>query len=239
MHSKSSVAGGRLRSEVARFVASLDHRLVLKTLQEEGLDALPVLAFPHDGCVLKVSPFPKSDGARGKPGLRPVGVTGLDGARMVDNRTPTRDAVKEKARRYGRFRRPYVVAVNAVDQHLDKIDIMEALFGSESFLFRRGHGGQSEPEIIRQPDGAWVGPRGVINTRVSAVLVVSSLTPWSAAAYSPELYLNPNARYPYSGPLLTLPSHRPVGERLERFAGRDAREILGLAEGWPLNLAVA
>lgn len=197
---------------------------------------MPVLAFPDDGCVLKISPFPKN-AARGKPGLRPVGVTGLDGARMVDNRTPTRDAVRGKAGRYGKFRRPYVVAVNAVDQHLDKIDIMGALFGPESVVFRRGDGHQSEHELARQPDGAWV--RRPINTRVSAVLVVSSLIPWSAAARSPELYLNPYARYPYSGPLLTLPSHRPVSGHVEQFPGREAREVLGLADGWPLNLAVA
>jgi hypothetical protein len=232
----SSVPGRKLRSEVARFLASLDHGLVLKTFQEHGLDALPVLAFRHDGCVFKISPFPKSNGARGKSGLRPVGVMGLDGARFVDHKAPTRDAVKEKARYYGRFRRPFVVAVNAPDHHLDKIDIMEALFGSETFVLRGGQGVQSEPEMIRQPDGAWVGPRGRTNTRVSAVLVVSSLTPWSAAAYSPELYLNPYARYPYVGPLLTLPSHRPVGERLERFAGRDGRELIDLPEGWPLVL---
>jgi hypothetical protein len=234
---KSSFPGRRLRSEVARFLASLDHGFVQKTLYDHGLDALPVLAFPHDGCVLKISPFPKSDGARGKPGLRPVGVTGLDGARMVDNRTPTRDAVRDKARRYGRFRRPFIVAVNAADQHLDEIDFMGALFGQEVVVLRRGKGPESEIEMRRRPDGAWVSPRKPVNTRVSAVLVTSSLSPWSAAARSLELYVNPYARFPYSGPLLTLSSHRPVNGRIERFPGREAREVLGLAQGWPLNLA--
>ena len=205
-------------------------------MHEEGLDALPALSFPHDGCLLRISPLAKSQGARGKPGLRPLGMMGLGEVRWIDNRSPTRDAVKRKAGRYGVFRRPFVVAVNAVDQHLDKINIMESLFGQETFVFRRDGTPDVEPEMLRRPDGAWVGPRGPINTRVSAVLVASSLTPWSAAARSPELYLNPFARIPYSGALLTLTSHRPVGSRMERVDGNEAGRILGLPEGWPLNL---
>lgn len=226
----------RLRHEVARFLESLDYPNVLRAMHQEGLEALPALAFQHDGCVLRISPMAKSEEARGQPGLRPLGIMGLGEVRWVDNRGPAREAIKGKAGRYGTLGRPYIVAVNAADQHLDKTNIMEALFGQETFAFRRGSNSDSEPEMIRKPNGAWFGPRGPINTRVSAVLIVSSLAPWSASVRSPELYLNPFARYPYSGPLLSLTSHRSVGTRMEKFPGREAREVIGLPEGWPLNL---
>ncbi len=227
---KSPIPARRLRHEVRLFLRSLEYSKVNETMHQGGLDALPTLEFEHDGCLIQVSPMAKSEEARGKPGLRPLGIMGLGEVRWVDNRGPLREAIRRKASRYGPIRRPYVIAVNAVDQDLDKTSIMEALFGQETFVLRQVDGSPSEPEMIRQRNGAWFGPPGPINTRVSAVLVVSSLSPWSASVRCPELYLNPYARHSYSGPLLSLPSHRPVGGHLERAPGREAREVLGLPD---------
>lgn len=236
---RSPIPGRQLRQEVTRFLESLDYPTLLQVLREEGFEALPTLVFEHDGCSLRIAPLAKSEEARGRPGLRPLGLTGLGEVRWIDNRGPTREAIKRKAGRYGPLRRPYIVAVNAADQHLDQTNVMEALFGQETFLFRRGAQSNTEPEMIRRPDGAWFGPNGPVNTRVSAILIISSLSPWSAAARSAELYLNPYARYPYDGPLLALTCHRPVGNLMVRIAGREAREVLELPEGWPLNLSTA
>jgi hypothetical protein len=158
-------------------------------------------------------------------------------ASMIDDRTPLRDKVRAKANRYGRIRRALLIAVNAAGRHLDKIDIMEALFGKEAFTLPRSESGDfGEPVMTRIPDGAWVGPRGPRNTRVSGVLIVSSLLPWTVAVSQPVLYLNPWAKYPLIPGLERLETHRPVGDKMIGTAGEPTHEILELPERWPFDL---
>ena len=84
----------------------------------------------------------------------------------------------------------------------------------------------------RQLDGAWIGPGGPVNTRVSAVLVVSSLIPWSVRAYTPEVYHNPWAKYPLKA-LSELSTAQVVNGRIKKTQGLSAVEIFELAPNWP------
>jgi hypothetical protein len=89
-------------------------------------------------------------------------------AQIVDNRSAIIGAVEKKAERYGDLDAALVVAVNAVNQHLDRDDMIEALFGSDYVTV-----GGDPPGVIgtgRSPNGAWYGPAGPRNTRVSAAL---------------------------------------------------------------------
>jgi hypothetical protein len=40
-------------------------------------------------------------------------------------------AVKAKAKQYGEFTLPFLIAINVVDGHCDNIDIMDALYRDE------------------------------------------------------------------------------------------------------------
>jgi hypothetical protein len=53
-----------------------------------------------------------------------------------------------------------VVAVNANVFHLDRIDIMQALFGQEQFIFDSSKVYQG-PKMTRAPNGVWYGPHGI------------------------------------------------------------------------------
>lgn len=216
---------------VRRLLRGLDPDAVGEQLRAGGLDALPACVYEHDGWVLEVRALPKSPAARGQPGLRPLG-SRFYGVQEVDLRTPLRDAVLKKARRYGALESPYVVAVNAVAQHLHNIDVMEALFGKEQF-FVSAADPHAEPRMERARDGALVGPKGVQNARVSAVLVVSALRPWHAAQAEPAVYHNPWAERPALDALRPLPRYVPVGTKMQHENGTDAATLLALPTGWP------
>lgn len=162
---------------------------------------------------------------------------------MVDDRRALRDAILDKATRYGDVKDPYVVAVNAVSQDLDDIAIGEALFGKETFIFPiRGDGmlhdeADDQPRLRRLPDGAWTSSSGPRNTRVSAVLIVSHLMPWTIATAQPRLYHNPRARRPYTGELTRLPQAVPHAGRMEKRDGVSAANLFGLSQGWPRSTA--
>lgn len=186
------------------------------------------------GWSVTYSLIPKSPAARGRPGLRPIGSI----ARNLDHKellSTVRAAVKTKASRYGRPSMPYVVAINAIAcrwalPSLDVQDGKEALYGSEIIVCSRE---LPKPRLDRARDGAFLGPSGPIYTRVSAVLLVSALTPWSVASQDPVLYHHPWAEYPGEFMLGRLPSvFRPPTPSLYA-PGCDATELFGLPPGWP------
>lgn len=231
----NAVPRKRLKRILTTFLNAQDPDECYRLLKEGGLDRLPRLPFSHAGWDIDFIPIPKSPQLRGRPGVRPIGAQ-LFGAEMVEDQVALRNAIVEKATRYGILGQPYVIAVNAVAQLLDDIDIAEALFGKETFVFRRNDAAPSseaQPELIRLGDGAWTSPRGSRYTRVSAVLIVSSLAPWTVADAQPRLYHNPWAKRPCTTELTRLPQSIPDGGRMEKRDGVSTIELFGLREGWP------
>jgi hypothetical protein len=231
----TAVPRRNLKRTLTAFLRSQDPDECHRLFKEGGLDHLPRLSFSHGGWEIDFFPIAKSPRLRGKPGVRPIGAQ-LFEAEMVDDRSAIRDAIVEKATRYGNLGQPYVIAVNAVTQLLDNIDIGEALFGKETFVFRRDDAtssGKAEPELRRLGDGAWTSPLGSRYTRVSAVLIVSSLAPWTVADAQPRLYHNPWAKRPCTTELTRLPQAIPNSGRIEHRDGVPTAELFELRAGWP------
>ena len=200
----------------------------------------PRLDFEHDGCRLQISLFPVSEGHRGASDHRPIGILGSGVARMVAHWMSIRDGIKAKASRYGRLKQPYLVAVNASGQSAEQIDVMQALFGQETVVFTTADGRlQGEPRLSRTPNGVWAGPKGPVNRRVSGILCVGSLLPWTIAVHRPAIYHNPWARHPLGNHLMFLDNHRPVDNQMVLAEGQRLETIMRLPKDWPSELVSA
>lgn len=236
---RTPIPGARIRKAVESWLRDVDYTAVRNAVQG-GDYKTPSLEFEHDGCRLQISLFPVSEGRRGAADHRPIGVLGSGVARMVENWTSIRDGIKAKASRYGRLRQPYLVAVNAADQSAEQIDVMQALFGQETVVYDtidgRMHG---EPRLRRTPNGAWAGPKGPVNRRVSGILSVGSLLPWTVAVHRPVIYHNPWARYPLASCMSFLDNQRPVGAQMVLEPGLRLQEVMRLPADWPSELASA
>ena len=154
-------------------------------------------------------------------------------AHWGDNRSALHHAVVTKASRYGDLGKPYIVAVNTVNQHLDEIDIMSALFGQEVWRVQPISDTLQAPRLEPRPDSVWLGPTRPTHTLVSAVFVVSALTPWSIRAWSPSIYHNPWAKYPCIEVLGELDTARAVVDEMKVVNGRAAADLFGLSDTWP------
>jgi hypothetical protein len=154
---------------------------------------------------------------------------------FIDNITPIRRKLKDKAGHYGHLGKPYVVALLCASTFADDHDMERALMGPIEYW----HDG-NELRPGRRPNGVWLGPSGPINTRLSGVLTFPQLSPTAICAVQPTLWINPDATHPLTdiGPwrqMEVFSTRRPV----EHPATATVAEILGLPERWPFEAVTA
>jgi hypothetical protein len=198
--------------------------------------AVPTWHFNHEGLQIQIRPIPKKPEARGKPSSGPIGSLST-GMELVDHKTPIRESIIQKGGRYGHVDLPFIVAVNVLEL-IDDFDVMQALFGTEQWPIvapaRLGDDPHLGP-LFRLRDGAWIDPGGPRYTRISAALIVSRLTEYTAAKASARLYHNPWALQPVTEALKRLPQAVPVNGAMQHSEGERIGAILGLSPDWPID----
>jgi hypothetical protein len=198
-------------------------------LVTKGLDQMPTLLWTHEEWEVSLRAIPLSAEKRGAA-TRLVGAQG-DGIRWVNAWEPLRNAVKEKATRYGPVAKPLILAINADRFHLDEIDEVQALYGEEQWVEVIGHPDQGGPQ--RLENGAWRGPHGPQSRRVSGVWFFNDLTPYTLASRRSTLYLNPWAHNSAPPVMDRLPTRRLVGNALVAADGIDLLSMFGVHAEWP------
>lgn len=226
--------GARLRRDLTRWLSGLDPDVLRHTLEAAHWDGLPSYEWSHDGWDLSFLPIAKSPSLRGQPGVRPIGVR-IPAVRLLNSHAAMKTAICNKATRYGDLDLPFVVAVNVIDIFADDDDIMNALFGEENVTGTPHPDGIIDLTPGRNGNGAWFGPQGPQNTRVSAAFVLLNMDVWNMVSQSPKIIHNPWATCPLSHDLWPLPQLilNLTENRLESKAGLTAGDVLGLPMTWP------
>jgi hypothetical protein len=193
----------------------------------DGLwDKLPRWHYFHDGWEIEFFPIPKKPSARGKPNVRPIGLQSY-GMRASVSHEKLKKAIRKKVSRYGELKQPYIVAVDVLD-HVDRTDIMNALFGDEQYVYQFTESDFEPPMMSRSHNGIWISPQGVVNTRLSAVLIAVQLLPWNISSSHLCLYHNPWAQYPYESVLNCFPQALGKDGRMTWLNGKSIGEVLGV-----------
>jgi hypothetical protein len=140
-------------------------------------------------------------------------------------------ALKSKKGRYELKERPFLIAVGNTHSFQGTEDALNVLYGSEAVDILGERDGELITRVARQPDGLFRPHR---NRRVSAVLHVPRLMPWSVGQIKPELWLNPFAQAPLS---VSLPWGAELVLRDDTVARRRPRvsllELFDLPAAWP------
>jgi hypothetical protein len=220
--------GSRLRQDLHKWLSTLDADDLTTKLERDGLADLPTFEWSHDGWELSFVPIPKSAALRGKPGVRPIGIIAPEEFRILNGQPALYAALASKATKYGLLDLPFIVAVNVLDNFAEERDVFDALLGEPCIVSTRYGDGTTETRVERKRNGAWFGPKGPQNTRVSAVLVAQNLNRWNVATNTPTLFHNPWATRPLS------PSHWPLSQWtlnpettcLEFHPGQEAKHFL-------------
>jgi len=228
--------GRKWRAFLEKWLSKLDPDVAGKEKSDE-LDGLPSTTLNHDGWNVTFQAIPKSPKARGKQGIRPIGIRFLRPQECKEHEW-IRNAIKEKATKYGNLDLPYIIAINVLsifsnDDHM----VMNALFGDERITFYRLPTGGFDNKLTRASNGAFRGPRGPRNTRVSGVIICNNLLWGNIAKINHVLWHNPWASFPFNQDLWALPQHVPNPDkaRIELKPGGKAADLFGLPADWPIQ----
>jgi hypothetical protein len=231
-------SGVRLRHQLEQWLSALDPDEAERQLASQGFEALPAFPWSHGRWSLLFIAVPKPLPIRGSAGVRPIGLTMPESGRV---RHPSIGrAVRDKARKYGKLDLPLIIAVNASGLYLRtpqvlQYHVMEEFFGPAVGIDSLRSDGTIDRRIERKLNGAWLGPQGPRNTRVSAVLIVACSDPWTLASQTPVLFHHPWAEHPLPQDRWAL-SQWAVDLRrahMDERSGRSVAEVLSLPNPWP------
>jgi hypothetical protein len=228
---------GKLRKALNSWLRSLDFKAIDAAYKAGNFDLAPKFEWNHEGLTLFFAPIPKSPKTRGTTDARPLGVV-MGEAHILTTDEDIREAIEQKAKKYGKLSLPLVIAVNVVSEHCDEIDINNALFGSEAIEFtQRPDGSIGGGVDVRQPNGIWFGKKGARNRTVSAVLIGCQIDPYKTGDITPQLIHNPYAANPLNVADYPLPQSLPdhSTSTMKKKTGRKAGEFLRLPTPWPPN----
>lgn len=233
---QANLRGAVLRDRLARWLQQLDYNQLSALYEKRDYDAVPRFHWPEEGLLLTFSPIPKGPKLRGQPGVRPVGIAAPLDLRRLRTHEDIREAIEGKATKYGQLHVPLIIAVNVMEDLFDESDVWNALLGEEQLIATRQEDGRFMERLWRAPNGAWRGQRGARNTLASAVAVTHQLSPTALRTQNIEVILNPWAANPLAPEHLSLPRRIPKWPtaEVERREGRNAADILGIPELWPV-----
>jgi hypothetical protein len=149
-----------------------------------------------DGTHLFVSPFARDPQVRGDRNFPTVVIRPTRFG--VKNEPPMiLDDLEDKASKFGRPDKPYVIALLCQRDIVDELDVEQALFGPEVVSIPVGPDGPvGDARLNRDPQGFWQRGERKQATRVSAVLSAIHLHAWSADVVPLRLWHNPWAALP-------------------------------------------
>jgi hypothetical protein len=240
---KNSPPTRHLRRQLERWLSGLNPDEVATIDVQTGYDKLPCYKWSHEEWRVEFRAIPIAPEFRGLGVASVIGsiMPSIPGAEIdldsyVDRKhEAVREAVRRKATKYEQLGLPYVVAVNILEPFAEDRHLLDALFGEEQITVSLSASGSWSTRESRARDGAWIGPAGPHNTRVSAVLAGFNLTPLVSATRAPVLIHNPWASQPLPTDLWPLPQiviNLETGT-LDRIDGKGPAELLRFPSPWP------
>ncbi|GIH68358.1 hypothetical protein [Sphaerimonospora thailandensis] len=202
-----------------------------------GRHDFPGMPYEADGWRIQFHALPKSPEARGKEGVRPLGIFGGGRAFLVQDKEGIKNALNDKGSAYGPLGAPYVVAVASSSITTDDYDVKNALYGTEALLIGTGPGGETHSDaLVRNPDGYWYKGDHWGHRHVSAVLVVKNLHPAFVGTQQHTIWEHPDPEW--SVPPLPMWRRSTVdahGAMHFVDPARTPTEWFGLTDPWPIG----
>lgn len=207
-----------------------DPEELTQKLQENGLEGVDTLHFEDDDLKLTISLIPKSPNARGKEGIRPIGIYPFT-TTWGGSDTSIKTAIEKKSTRYGLLDKPYLICINSTsDRTTDHYEVMNALFGSLQVTFSTDPNNRDE-KWTRALDGVFLNSKGPKITRVSAILI-TNVHSANLHIASHWLVKHPFAKQEIDLSKIDITKILVDENQIKTISGKTIKEILEIPDNW-------
>jgi hypothetical protein len=193
--------------------------------------------FEKGGWTIRFHAIPKSAEARGKAGVRPLGIFGGQGD-WVNDEEGIRNALADKGSAYGQLDASFVVAVASDSWSSDDYDVRNALYGTEAMEIHTASDGTASATSVRRPDGYWYAGDHWDHRGVAAVLVVRQLHPAFVGTQQHTIWEHPDPDVAADAFPIWRRSTVGADGRMEfDVPQRSQAEWFDLTDPWPVGEA--
>ncbi|WP_146758849.1 hypothetical protein [Micromonospora noduli] len=179
--------------------------------------------------------IPKSSEARGREGVRPLGIFGGNAA-SVNDEDGIRGALSDKGAAYGPLGAPFIVAVASSSMSLDDHDVRNALYGTEMLQIATAPDGTESHAVVREANGYWYAGDNWDHRGVSAVLVVKQLHPAFVGNQQHTIWEHPDPAHAIEALPIWRSAILGADGRMEfDDPPRTQSDWFGLGDPWPIG----
>lgn len=191
------------------------------------LDLIPEWKFEYHGFKITFRPIPKAKEYRSEKTEPPIGIK-HGGFKWLNEQKHILKSLKTKANKYKNLNKPFIIALNCLGEFDREADLVEALFGQEGFNYSK----DGNHTILHRLNGFFHSKNNPRYTRVSAILSIIQLLPWTVGLKNFSLYPNPWAKYKLNS-LNLLPKKILTDNTIKHINGKSLFALIGLPEKWP------
>lgn len=211
-------------------VKKLDPKILTLEMEKLGFDGCPNIDFENQDFKIKIQPIPLIESQRNKISKNPIGMFPIE-TYWGGGKEALRDSILKKAKRYGKFKIPYLICVNALGHKTtDKVDVENAIWGSLKYTFS-DYKNFVNGTMSRESDGIFFNSGKKKLTNVSGVFV-SKVFPSNVPNAKYWIYENPFADNKLDFEKLNLICNYIDDKERVGVTGENLDEVFDISKQW-------
>lgn len=219
-----------LISKIENEVSVLDTISVTAKMKKYGLEGCPRIDYENEDFQICVQPMPLVESKRNKISKNPIGMFPFESF-WGGGEDSLRESILKKAKRYGKFKIPYLICINALGRKTSgKTDIENVIWGSLKYTY------STNPEnrngrMTRERNGVFYNAGIPKLTNVSGIFI-TNVFPSSIPNAKYWLYEHPFCQNKMDFTLLNLVYNYVEGNQIISQEGADLDKIFGISKDW-------
>lgn len=216
-------------TEIEDQLERLNYDTVIEGVGLRGSDGAPAIVGENSDLKIVVKPIPLISEARKTKFENPIGMYPTE-TFWGGGEDSLKKGIREKAKRYGKVDKPFLVCINALGQKTTMISAENSVWGSRSVSFSMDPD-DKDAKIERAKDGIFLDKGGVRLKNLSGVFI-SKVVPFNIPVADVRVFEHPLSDNKFDFEFLGLPLDFVEDNRIKRIGGKELSEILGIENDW-------
>jgi len=199
----------RIKDFLNRKLNNCEFEEIKRNFDLYSIDGLPKWIYEENGKTIEFNPIPIE--IKNDPTGRIIGIS--PGGSFWNNiQYQISKTLNSKARKYGKLKKPFIIAINIQSRMLREEDLIDVLWGVSAYnsVYEENYGDGN----VRILNGFWHDRTHPKNTRVTGILTGFNLSPYESGNIKMHYYENFFSKYKFDDFGLNIPKIKIVGNEI-------------------------